>query len=570
MSTSDKLKKYAKNLHLTGNATEQTKKQRKSDIREYLLLSSLAMVVGIIVGLASIAFRSLISFTHNFFFLGEASFRYDEYQHMFFNYGWLVFIVPAIGGLLVGLLIKYGKAQEAKGHGVPEVMYAVIKNKGRIKPRIGIVKALASAITIGSGGSAGREGPAIQIGAAGGSSIGQFLGLSDEKVRILVGCGTAAGIAATFNAPIAGVVFALELILLEFKTKSFVPLVVSSVVATIIAHLFLGEAVAYPIRGIAEIYILRSPYELLLYLLLGVIAGLAALFFIKFFYKIEDFFDALKIRDYTKPMLGGLLLGIVGLLTFQIFGGYFIFGTGYGTVMPALLSENFSPDMMYTGMQLALFILLLMFLKMLATALTLGSGGSGGVFAPSLWIGAMLGAAFGVMANLVFPGIAAPFGAYALVGMAAFFAGASRATLTAIIILFEMTSTYEIILPLMFACVVADAVSRILSKDTIYTFKMRKKGVRYSYDREINVLETCEVGEVMVKDVECITGDMTLGQISEKILLTGYQGFPYLDGEGKLCGIITHSDVKEALKKGTPSDTPFCKIKSECKPEIAY
>jgi CIC family chloride channel protein len=563
-----RISEHMDDLNPMGGADDKVRSQRRSDLREYLMLGSLATVVGIIVGLASLAFRGLISLMHNVFFLGEMSFRYDAYQHSVFNFGWLVFLVPAVGGLIVGIIVKYG-APEAKGHGVPEVMFSVLKKKARIKPRVGITKAIASAVTIGSGGSAGREGPMIQIGASGGSAIGQALGLSDEKMRILVGCGTAAGIAATFNAPIAGVVFALELILLEFKTKSFVPMVVSSVVATVIAHLFIGAETAYPIRGIAEIYVLRSPYELLLYLLLGVIAGLAALFFMRFFYKIEDFFEALKVKDYTKPMLGGLLLGIMGLLMFQVFNGYFIFGTGYGTAMPALMSEDISNGL-YAGLQLALFALLLMFLKMLATALTLGSGGSGGVFAPSLWIGAMLGASFGIFANLAFPGIAAPFGAYALVGMAAFFAGASRATLTAIIILFEMTSTYEIILPLMFACVVADAVSRVLSRDTIYTIKMRRKGVNYSYDREINFLETSSVADAMVKDVECVTGDMTLGQVSDRILLTGYQGFPYMDDSGRLCGIITHSDVKDAIKRGFEKDTPFSRIKIPCDPDIAY
>ncbi|MFO7618983.1 MAG: chloride channel protein [Thermoplasmata archaeon] len=568
MPISDRITKHVSDLNPMGGASETVKKQRRSDVKEYLMLGSLAMAVGIIVGLASLAFRALISLMHNVFFLGELSFRYDAYQHAFFNFGWLVFLVPAIGGLIVGIVVKYGAA-EAKGHGVPEVMLSVLRKKGRINPRVGVTKAIASAITIGSGGSAGREGPMIQIGASGGSAIAQMLGLSDEKVRILVGCGTAAGIAATFNAPIAGVVFALELILLEFKTKSFVPLVVSSVVATIIAHLFIGAEAAYPIREIAEIYILRSPYELPLYLLLGVIAGLAALFFVKFFYKVEDFFDALKIRDFTKPMLGGLLLGIIGLLMFRAFNGYFIFGTGYGTAMPALMSENISGGL-YTGLQLAAFALLLMFLKMLATSLTLGSGGSGGVFAPSLWIGAMLGAAFGIVANIAFQGIAAPFGAYALVGMAAFFAGASRATLTAIIILFEMTSTYEIILPLMFACVVADAVSRVLSKDTIYTIKMRRKGVNYSYDREVNILETSSVEDAMVKDVECVTGGMTLGQISERILLTGYQGFPFMDENGKLRGIITHNDVKQALEDGLDGSTTLDLIKMARKPDVAY
>ena len=554
-------------IPMPGKVDNQTKIQRKKDLKDYFILGMLAVVIGIIGGFAAILFRNLINFIHNMFFLGNASVNYDSYQFMDYNLGWLdsnfvwlVVLVPMVGGLLVGIIVKYG-ASEVKGHGVPEVMEANIKHGGRIRPRVGILKALASAITIGSGGSAGREGPIIAIGASSGSAIGQYLNLSDEKIRILVACGASAGIAATFNAPIAGVVFALEIILLEFKTKSFVPLVVSSVMATVIAHLFLGEEVAFPIRTIiGEIYTLNSPYELILYLILGIIAGLAALFFVKFFYNMEDIFDKLKMPEYYKPMLGGLLIGITGLIMYTQFNHFFVFGVGYGATMPVLTSSDTA--WLYTGLQLAGFFLLLMFLKMLATSFTLGSGGSGGVFAPSLWMGAMLGGAFGIVVGLMFPSIAAPYGAYALVGMAAFFSGTSRATLTAIIIMFEMTSTYEIILPLMFACVAADATSRILSKETIYTLKIKRKGVVFSYDREINILETKEVREVMITDIVSVRNSLKLTEAADKILKTGYQGFPCLDDDGKLCGMLTHSDVRNALLKGIDRKTPINQIKT--------
>jgi CIC family chloride channel protein len=306
---------------------------------------------------------------------------------------------------------------------------------------------------------------------------------------------------------------------------------------------------------------------------LGVLAGLAALFFTKFFYKIEDAFDALRAPTYIKPMLGGLLLGILGLLLFLYSGHYHVFGVGYGSMMPVMESD--SPlfnggHLALVGMELALFLLLLMFLKMVATSLTLGSGASGGVFAPSLWMGAMLGGAFGLIVNEAFPSIAAPYGAYALVGMAAFFSGASRATLTAIIILFEMTSTYEIILPLMFACVVSDAVSTVLSKDTIYTMKIRRKGVVYSYEREVNILETISVGDVMVKDVKCITNDQTLGDVADEILKTGYQGFPCLDEHKRLCGVVTHRDVRDAFRKGVDESTPILEIETQGPLVVTY
>jgi len=560
-------------IPMPGKVDKRTKAQRKQDLREYFMLGMLALVVGIIVGLGAMGFRYLINIFRNIFFLASPSLTYDSYQHfdadlawLAGDLGWLVIIIPAIGGLLVGLLVKYG-APEVKGHGVPEVMEATITKGGRIRPRVGFIKALASAITIGSGGSAGREGPIIAIGSSAGSAIAQYLNLSDEKIRILVACGASAGIAATFNAPIAAVVFSLEIILLEFRTKSFVPLVVSSVMATVIAHLFMGNEIAFPIRDIVGIYTLNSPYELVLYLILGLLAGIMALFFMKFFYNMEDIFDRINMPQYIKPMLGGLILGIAGLLLFTQFDHVFIFGTGYGEIMPVLTSSS---DMLFTGVHLASFFLLLMFMKMLATSLTLGSGASGGVFAPSLWMGAMLGGAFGVVANVLFPGIAASYGAYALVGMAAFFSGTSRATLTAIIILFEMTSTYEIILPLMFSCVVADAVSRILSKETIYTMKMKKKGVTYSYEREVNILETKLVEEVMIKDIVCIENHNTLDQVSEKILSTGFQGFPCIDDDGKLTGIFTHSDVKNAMCNKTEKNTLICKIKQDCQLIVTY
>ena len=553
-------------IPIPGKVDKKTKEQRKKDIQEYFILSMLAVVVGIIVGLAGGAFRYLIHFFHNMFFNGTSSLAFNSYEYMDTNlywlgsdYGWLVILIPALGGLIVGYIVKYG-APEAKGHGVPEVMEATLKRGGRIRPRVGFIKAIASAITIGSGGSAGREGPMIQIGSSSGSALAQFLNLSDEKVRILVAVGASAGIAATFNAPIAGVVFSLELILLEFRTRSFVPLVVGSVIATVVAHLFVGDEIAFPIRDIAGIYTLNSPYELFLYLLLGIIAGLAALFFMRFFYNMEDIFDKLKMPSQFKPMLGGLLLGITGYLIYKNFGHLFVFGVGYGATMPVLTSAT--TGMLYSGLQLAAFFLFLMFIKMLATSFTLGSGGSGGVFAPSLWMGAMLGGAFGVAVGVFFPSIAAPYGAYALVGMAAFFSGTSRATLTAIIILFEMTSTYEIILPLMFACVAADATSRILFKETIYTMKMKRKGIVYSYDREVNILETKEVSDVMITDVISVTNNLTLTEAADKILETGFQGFPCLDDDGKLCGIVTHSDVRNALLKGIDRNTPITEIKT--------
>ncbi len=542
--------------------SEEKERRRKKQV-EYLLMNILAMDVGMIGGIGAVVFRYMISFVHNLSFMGELSPDYNAYSYVITNFGWLIFLAPAIGGLLVGLLIKYG-APEVKGHGVPEVMAAMLKEGGRIRPRVGIIKVLASSITIGSGGSAGREGPIIQIGSSAGSAIGQFFGLSDTKIKTLVGCGAAAGIAATFNAPIAGVIFAMELILLEFKTRSFVPLVISSVIATIVAHAFLGASATFPLE---QMYELRSPYELIFYLILGVAAGLAAVFFNKFFYKVEDAFERIRIPPYTKPMLGGLLLGVIGVFIFHFFNPshFYVFGVGYGSLTPIISSSAVS-----LSLKLALFLVLLMFLKMVATSLTLGSGASGGVFAPSLWMGAMLGGAFGIVVNIAFPNITAPFAAYAIVGMAAFFAGTSRATLTAIVIIFEMTSDYNIILPLMFACVVSDAVSITISKETIYTEKLVRKGIRYSYEREVNILETIFVEEVMFTDVLTVRNDMSLKEVLHRIVETGYQGFPCIDADGRLTGIVTHADINRAFKEGIPPDAPVSTIKKDKTFVVAY
>jgi len=550
----------------TGKKTdpEEKEKKRRSQI-EYLLLNILAMDVGIMVGIGGVFFRYGLNLVHNLSFNGSVSLEYNSYAFITTNMGWLVILVPALGGLIAGLFIYYG-AEEAKGHGVPEVMTAMLKEGGKIRPRVAIIKFLASIFTFGTGGSAGREGPMVQIGAASGSAFGQYLNLSERRIRILVGAGAAAGIAATFNAPIAGIIFALELILLEFKTRSFVPLVIATVSGTLVAHLLLGDDVALPLKNM---YSLASYYELPLYLGLGLIMGFSAVFFKDFFYRVEDLFDEMKMPEYLKPALGGLVLGLLGYSLYLEFGHFFVVGVGYGP-LESLVSSAGDAFAGFNGWNLIFFLLLITILKMIATSLTLGSGASGGIFAPSLWMGATLGAAYGVMMNILFPGITAPFAAYAIVGMAAFFAGASRATLTAIVIIFEMTSDYNIILPLMFACVVSDAVSITISKETIYTEKLVRKGIRYSYGREVNILETVFAEEVMFTEVETIRSDTPLKEVLHRIVETGYQGFPCVDADGKLTGIITHADINRAFKEGMSPGDPVSMIEKEGSFVVAY
>jgi CIC family chloride channel protein len=342
------------------------------------VLIATAVIVGLGGGLGAVAFRWLInSFTHIFFDVMQnwLSFMGPAY----------VILVPAIGGLLVGPMI-YFFAREAKGHGVPEVMEAIALRGGRIRPVVVVVKSLASSLCIGSGGSVGREGPIVQIGSALGSTLGQTLKLSDERIRNLVACGAAAGIAATFNAPIAGVIFALEVILGEFSVRYFSTVVISSVTASVVGRIAFGDVPAFVVPQ----YSLVSPWELLLYVLLGILAGLVALLFVRTLYWFEDISDAWRFPEYVKPAVGGLLVGVLGFYLPQVFG------VGYEAMEDALLGKMLLGTM---G--------LLILAKVLATSLTIGSGGSGGVFAPSLFIGAMLGGAFGTLAHQTLPGITA-------------------------------------------------------------------------------------------------------------------------------------------------------------------
>jgi CIC family chloride channel protein len=478
----------------------------------------LAIVVGIGAGYGAVVFRWLIAAAHTGFFEGLRAVL-----------PWLgkyyVILVPAAGGLLVGPLV-YFLAREAKGHGVPEVMLAVMHQGGRIRPRVSVVKALSSAICIGSGGSVGREGPIVQIGAALGSTLGQVLKLSEARVRVLVACGAAAGISATFNAPIAGVLFALEVILRDFSVRSFSMVVLSSVSSLVISHIYLGD---YPAFVIAQPYTLVSAWELPLYFLLGLMAGVLGRLFIWAVYKAEDAFDGWRFPEYAKPVIGGLLVGTLGVWYPQVFG------VGYETI-DAALASGLAVTLLWT----------LVAAKLAATSLTLGSGGSGGVFAPSLFLGAMLGGAFGSVVHEAYPTVTAAGGAYALVGMGAVFAGAAHAPMTAVIILFEMTGDYRIIGPLMVATVVSSLLSEFLSRESIYTLKLSRRGVDVLGARP-DLLDTLPVGEAMTVEFEPVTVDMPIAQVMEAFVRGEAPSQPVVDEDGRLIGIVSRSDAEEAV-----------------------
>ncbi|MBI2202095.1 MAG: chloride channel protein, partial [Armatimonadetes bacterium] len=360
------------------------------------ILVFLSLCIGVGAGFGGYGFRWLIGFVQNGFWKQGASLV-----------PWAALstvLIPAVGGALVGPLV-YFLARETKGHGVPEVMLAVAEEQGRMRFRVVFVKALASALCIGTGGSAGREGPIVQIGAALGSTLGQLTKVPVEILRTLVAAGAAGGISATFNAPIAGVFFSLEVILRDFSARAFSLVVLASVTATVISRALLGQNPAFFVPP----YELLSPWELLLYAGLGVLTALVAKAFTWSLYRCEDLFEAWRFPEYLKPVAGGLCVGAIGLAFPQVFG------VGYETLEVALRG-HLAPVLMGA----------LLVAKIAATSLTLGSGGSGGIFSPTLFLGAMLGGALGSFFHSLFPVITAPSGAYALVGMAAVFAGAAQ------------------------------------------------------------------------------------------------------------------------------------------------
>ncbi len=492
----------------------------------------LAIIVGVVAGFGAVVFRWLISSFQSLFFGGGASV-------LGFMGQYYIILLPAVGGLIVGLLIYFG-AREAKGHGVPEVMEAVSVHGGRIRPRVAIVKSLASSVCIGSGGSVGREGPIVQIGSSFGSTIGQKLHLTDDWVRTLVACGAAGGISATFNTPIGGVLFAMEVILGRFVTSRLVFVVISSVAADVISRIFLGSQ---PSFGIVP-YSIVSYWELLPYAILGILGGLVAIAFASLLYKFEDVFDAWHIPQYLKPAIGGIGVGLIGLYSYDLFG------VGYGDVYWV---SHMSVNQALIGEIALQSLIILVVLKIIATSLSLGSGGSGGVFAPSLFIGAMLGGAFGTVAHQLFPSLVASSGAYALVGMAAVFAGAARAPVTSIIMLFELTWDYEIILPLMLAVVISTAVARSLNRETIYTRKLVRRGIDIRRLEQTSPMRTVTVAEAMTKNFPSVLPTMSVSNLVTKLRQTGHHGFPVVDKEGKFVGMISLSDVETTMAKGDPT-----------------
>jgi CIC family chloride channel protein len=493
--------------------------QRSFRLSENTFLIILAVVIGLLGGLGNYAFRKTIEFVHwAVFEQSEQLFGYSMDEWSLARLA--VVLCPVVGGLLV-IPLWYWFGKDLKG-GFSGFLERVNLRGAKLQLRPIFTRGFGAAITIGTGGSAGQEGPIAMIGGAIGSQFGQLFKMSGDRLKVLVACGAAAGVAATFNAPIAGVFFAQEIVLLSaFELSSFTSIVIASGMATVVSRALLGNTPEL----YAPVYLVNSYWELLLYVLLGLLIGILAALFIDGHYRIKDRFTALKIPKLAKPALGGLLVGVIGL------GFPEVFGNGYDFMESVLLGNH-------TWYLLAALILV----KAVATSITLGSGLPGGLFAPCLYLGAVAGGAFGHIAVMLFPQTHLAPGAYALVGMGAFLAATTHAPMTSIFLLFEITDSYEVIVPIMLTCVIGTSIARHFKKDSLETVELSRAGIDLDAGKERNIMKSLQVGDVMVRDVEAIPEHMTLGQFARFIEKTQHTNFPLVNVKGELTGIISVQD----------------------------
>jgi len=493
---------------------------KENEFNQHLRLTMLAALVGLTAGFASIVLKYLINFFHTTLWRSSDIITAVSTQPWY-----LTLLIPAFGGLLIAPLI-YFIAREAKGHGVPEILEALIFRGGRIHPKVALVKALASSISIGSGGSVGREGPIVQISSSLASTLGQLFRIKDKGMRTLVAAGAAAGIGATFNAPIAGTLFAVEVLLGEFGVSSFSPIIVSSVIATLTARMITGDFSAFTVPQ----YTLSSIWEIGPYILLGIVSGLVALLFIKVLYFAEDRFDSLPIHPLVRPLAGGFLVGGLGLAFPQTLG------VGYSSIDACLQNQL-----------LIWLALVLIVAKILSTSLTLGSGGSGGIFAPSLFLGAVTGYFVGGVFHKIAPGAISSPGAFSLVGMGAVLAAATHAPITAIIIIFELTNDYKIILPLMLTCIIASMISTGFKKESIYTIKLKRRGIVFHEGREMNILKSLSVRDFISKDTRVFSNSEHVGKIIDTAIRGKYYDFQIVDCNNNYVGSSSLAQIKKIM-----------------------
>ena len=496
-----------------------------------VLMSFLAAGVGLLAGLVAYILYKLIGLFTNLFFFHEWStkFRSVGGHHL----GWWVILVPVAGGLVVGVMAKYGSSK-IKGHGIPEAMEAVLVNRSRIEPKVALLKPISAAIAIGTGGPFGAEGPIIQTGGALGSLVGQVLHTTAVERKVLLACGAAAGMSATFNTPIAGVILAIELLLFEFKARSFIPLVIASTLATAVHMQLLGPGPMFSVSAVD----FGIPHALPFYLVLGPVCGIAAVLLSKALYWVEDTFEKLPLDELWWPAIGALFLGVIGFFVPRVLG------VGYDTIGD-ILNGNLAWKL----------LLIVMLAKFAALVISLGSGTSGGLLAPTFMWSAAMGGLFAMVGNHVFPSAHLSPGAFALVAMGAVFGAASRATFSFIIFAFEITRDYNSVLPLMLVAVIADGVAMLfMPRSSIMTEKLARRGLHVHQEYEADVLAQSTVSETMEKNAPVILAGTKVGQVAERIArhdpeVARHEAMLIVDSEGKLKGVVTRGDILRALDK---------------------
>ena len=492
---------------------------------ENFRVTAIAACIGLMAGAANILFRATVALVHDSIFVGGSAFLglAQGGLHLL-----LLPLIPLCGMVLLIPLSLFFPG-EINGYGFPKFLRQVNLEGGIIRFRTIFLKIVSCALTIGTGGSAGVEGPIAQVGGAVGSQFGQFFRVSGSRMKIFIAAGCAGGVAAMFNAPIAGVFFAAEIVLLgTYEIGSFAALVISSAMATVVSRGYYGASPAFPSPAYE---IVNSFVEIPLYSLMGVVVGLIAVLHIDVFYKIRDRFAAFGLHPQLKPLFGALVLGVLAM------GFPQIMGDGYHYLEEVL-----------TGRGVLWVMAALVFLKIAATALTLGSGGAGGVFAPALFIGAVTGGAFGSVAHSLLPQHTANPGAYAAVGIGAFLAAATHAPLTAIFLLFEMTGNYLIIIPIMLSSIIGTVVASRLNPDSIDTVDFSRDGIDLHEGREVSVMKSIKVGRVVSEDVDFVSEQANVDQLLTIFSMARDSFyFPVVDESGRMIGVVSLQDVKSIL-----------------------
>jgi len=512
----------ARQRHFSASASQRADRLvaqlTRIGIDENTLLIGFAVAIGTAVGVAVVLFYKLIDLFQAVALSAVSGMT---------GFSVLVILVIVIGGLALTRMVVYWGTGDSDGENVPDVMLAVAKRGGSVRAIPVGVKTAAAALAIGAGGSVGAEGPVAVAGSALGSSIGRFFRSGPERLRLLVACGGAAGISAAFNAPIAGVFFSLEKLIGSFGVRAFPPVLVASVLAAAISRAAFG---ASPVIQIPTEYGVGAHGEMLLYAILGIITGIVAVFYTRTAYHIQDRLAVLR-HTWQRVLVGAVLVGMLDVL-FRAD----LWGHGH---------ETLSIEMI--GARAGYFLVALAFAKLLATGLTLAVTRSGGVFTPALFVGATLGGGLAVTANQLIPGLHVTPEAFALVGMAGLLAGATHAPLTAIMIVFEMTNDYALILPLMLCGAIGFITARRLHPDSIYSQWLTRRGENIHLGRDTAIMERLRVGDFCDRNPDIIGEAASVAQILQAIGRSRQTEFPVLDVDLELLGMLTYDDLRTVL-----------------------